>query len=226
LRDGNTAIDRLYTEYYAPCDVDNETPDVSFVVEEDYTEGAEYKYKVHYSTKNMGYIKWISVKEGGILPLTIGEDWYKDIKKSIIGIKYDDTINPRKYLITLKDNRGQVVKGIIECKHVPEPSTKPLMVITYDRSYDLKNKKTKITWVSNSVKIGSVTGNKVSGQQYASNKMSGSFSLPLSGSYEVTFKDENNNLVSKLTINGFGNNNIIGNISGQIDGDIIGGMRT
>ena len=113
LRDGNTAIDRLYTEYYAPCDVNSDTPSVSFSVDVDTNEEG-FKYQVRYRTKNMGFIKWITLrkKDSDDIPV-IGVDWYKDTKNSIIGISSD---NPGTYIATLKDNRGQKITGTFICK--------------------------------------------------------------------------------------------------------------
>ena len=222
LKDGNTAIDRLYTEYYAPCDIDDKTPEVAFVVEEDYTVGNDdYRFIVHYSTKNMGYIKWASVKERGILPLE-EDKWYIDVKKSIIKIKDENA-----YSITLKDNRGRIVKGIIECKHLPEQTTKSLGVISYSKSYDFTKKKTKISWVSSGIKIKSVTGSGIESSSISDSKLSGTFLLYSTCKLcKVSFiKESDNSTAAELTIYGFGDVAVPDISSDIINTDIITNVK-
>jgi hypothetical protein len=119
LRDGNTAIDRLYTEYYAPCSVNSDVPEVLFTVNGKRGNG----FKLHYSTENMSKIKSITVKFNNV-KLKLGEGFTWDQKKSIINVQEEG-----RYTIRLKDASNQVVKSIVVCsdsdyeQEPPEPKS-------------------------------------------------------------------------------------------------------
>jgi hypothetical protein len=119
LRDGNTAIDRLYTEYYAPCSVNSDVPEVLFTVNGKRGNG----FKLHYSTENMSKIKSITVKFNNV-KLKLGEGFTWDQKKSIINVQEEG-----RYTIRLKDTSNQVVKSIVVCSNSdyeqepPEPKS-------------------------------------------------------------------------------------------------------
>lgn len=101
LKDGNTAIDRLYSEYYAQCTVNDGKPYVSFIVEN----AGSGKYNIHYRTENIGSIKTIIMKRNND---PIEAIW--DKKRSVI------TVDSRgSYTITLKDVMGQQIKNHVTC---------------------------------------------------------------------------------------------------------------
>lgn len=110
LRDGNTAIDRLYTEYYAQCELASEMPEISFRVEID--EDGEI-FTIHYETNNMSTIKSVIVYsndyEEYILPLK----W--DRKNSIIEV---DRRDGSKYTLTMTDVNNKIVKSIVDCNNI------------------------------------------------------------------------------------------------------------
>ena len=100
LRDGNTAIDRLYSEYYAPCSTNIEEAYVTFTV---------VGFDFHYNTKNMTKIKSVSIKLNGV-ELKLNEDYTWDKKKCIITVHSEG-----KYIVRLKDTNNKIVKSIVVC---------------------------------------------------------------------------------------------------------------
>ena len=101
LRDGNTAIDRLYSEYYAPCSTNIEEAYVTFTV---------VGFDFHYNTKNMAKIKSVSIKLNGV-ELKLNEDYTWDKKKCIITVHSEG-----KYIVRLKDTNNKIVKSIVVCE--------------------------------------------------------------------------------------------------------------
>ena len=124
LRDGNTAIDRLYSEYYAQCDKKSEEHSVEFIVEQMQVN----TYRLHYNTENMNMIKKLTVVHNGI-PLKVTGDtldsetaiW--DKRKHTIDV-YGDGI----YVITLKDIDNFKAKSLVECYYNPTTADDPLIV--------------------------------------------------------------------------------------------------
>jgi hypothetical protein len=200
LKDGNTAIDRLYNEYYAPCNTDNGAPSVSFIVEEDYSSPNDgwFRFKIHCNTTNMGYLKWASVKNNGVLY----SDWNLDKKRGIINISFEHngTKLSEKFLITLKDNRNQMIKGVVVCKHTR------VEIISYKKVSDSSDSsKTIIKWTSSmGVYINSIT-DSVSGDMSDNNisddKLSGTFKIKNANtSRYITFTCINGKGVTKIEI--------------------------
>ena len=109
LRDGNTAIDRLYTEYYAQCGDGDEMPSVSFIVKKT-PDGS--KYRLIYNTENMGMIKSIVVKRNNVL-VKLGEGAVWDRTRSTI-----DVTLTGDYIITMKDVNGKIAKAKITVKEI------------------------------------------------------------------------------------------------------------
>lgn len=114
LRDGNTAIDRLYTEYYAHCDSDNVTPNILYNVENDtiVTVGSNnYNFQVIYNTINMTKIRTIIIKDN------TGKSITKDSEKVMINQR-ESTIYLRdemSYTITMIDMNGTSVTKVVSC---------------------------------------------------------------------------------------------------------------
>ena len=110
LKDGNTAIDRLYSEYYASCDTNKDDASVEFSVEPKTSNGNRY-FEIHYSTQNIGKIKSVSIILGG-RKLLLDEDFTWDKKNSVIKVTEEG-----KYVIKVKDINNLIVRSSVDCKY-------------------------------------------------------------------------------------------------------------
>jgi hypothetical protein len=183
LRDGNTAIDRLYSEYYAPCDVDTDTPEVLFTVSGTYGEG----FDLHYITQNMARIKSVTVKysDSGI-KLKRDEGYTWDKKKSIINVPYTG-----KYIIRLKDTSNQVVKSIVVCT---ENDYKDDYDITFSCIYFAHDPTYSISYLINPIfKVNKIYVNGES-VEFIFNEQEGNgiFTITNTGMNEIVFENQNN----------------------------------
>ena len=74
-------IDRLYTEYYAQCEVEDKTPSVSYTIKrimgmDNHGRITVKSYTIIYNTQNMSMIKSASIKSNGVV--YSGASWSRE----------------------------------------------------------------------------------------------------------------------------------------------------
>ena len=193
LKDGNTAIDRLYTEYYAPCTTNSDIPGVSFTI----VGKIGYGFDLHYNTENMGRIKSVTVKYNGT-KLENDSDFIWDKKNCVITVK-----EVGKYVIRLKDTSNQIIKAVVACTEddyetdindVTDDFNVELKLICYEQD-ETGTRSTDVFY--NISPYFNVVNIYLNGETVEFDKTEGKFSTNYAEPIKITFKNEIGKYITK-----------------------------